>query len=257
MVTDTETRRVIFIEFSRDKPRRPFTIVTDEGEYVVEWCKRDETLYYHEGGSGGLDTEFKPDKGDVFWAAPDAIVRAEEGATRLKRTKWKARFEGAVNDGWGADGISEGETIYCEACDDFLPTEDTDNPCDHIWWCDDAVDWSSPDERCPWDCEDCHANGWEVGPAPPMMLIARGYGKAASSLAVTVRSIMARYGHTPESLAKTMRWCDQGKHALAAALRGEASSEVDANAIDWVAHRLKLDEDERVGLMEAFGFDDD
>jgi hypothetical protein len=257
MATDVKAERIIFIEY---QDGRPFEVVTASNDgkcrtyYDVEWCRRDQCLYIHE--SGGSTSPIAVRKGTDFWACADAPIKIEDGATRRKRSKFRKKLQTAIAGDWVA-GISGGECTYCPVCEDYLPTEDTYHPCAHIWWCDDAGWWSTPGERCPWDCADCRAHGREVRPAPPMTLVAQGYGRAASGLAALVRSVLAKHGLTPESLARKMGWCARGKSAIAAALRGEASPEVDADALDSVARRLPLGEADRVGLREAFGFSDE
>jgi hypothetical protein len=255
MATKAETERVIFIEYDDG---RPFGVVTLRGEggcreyYNLEYCNRDKQIYFHDSGGGGYTSPIEVSAGTKFWAAPDAPVEAQEGAIRLKRAVGRRKFEEALAGGW-VKGISEGETVYCRDCDDFLPTGDTNAPCDHVWWCDWLSDWSRPDERCPWDCPDCLARGREVQmPAAPI-LIAQGYGLAASPLATLARRLLSRHGLTPETLGERMR-CDDWAAAARMALRDEIHPEANFYDLGRLAGELKLGEAERDELFEVFGF---
>lgn len=259
MVTETRktTERVIFIEYLDG---RPFSIETTDRDdasygdtYDVEYCKRDRQLYYHLSGCGPI-REFHVSKGRGYWAAGGIVVKADDGARRLKRAKGKKAFERILNGDWTLGDYQQSETEYCPTCDDYLPSGDTDELCEHCWWCDDAGWWSKPGERCPWDCDACREEGRETRPVPPMMAVARGYGIAASSVARTTRRILDSHGLTPEMLAGRMGWsCDQKVEAVRMALRGEVDPRVTLRELVAVARRLDLNPDTERELVRAFG----
>jgi hypothetical protein len=161
---EIETERVVYVEF---QDGRPFSILTlDEKDcrsvYDVEYCRRDDRLYFHLSGFGAIEITARA--GDIFWAAKDFPLTVEAGATRRKTLPRKypslRNFRGA--DGRFHDDMDESDCIYCSICNDRLPTEDSYRPCDHLWWCEDKTEWSTPEERCPPDCWDCTERGLET-----------------------------------------------------------------------------------------------
>jgi hypothetical protein len=143
-----------------------------------DWCKRDGTLRYHNSGSGG-EIRFHvarfvhptPPKAELWVADGLPVVTA----ARRKDGTWGERRVGAAEllrrgyariarprslplvnaypyrkvkttlnpfeAGW------EGDTIYCDRCDDHLPSEDTYRPCDHVEWCDECGMWVYTDDQ--------------------------------------------------------------------------------------------------------------
>jgi hypothetical protein len=132
---------------------RPFSVVTREWipdatispywrrtEYDFDWCRAEQTLYWHEVGSGGDSPLSWPGQ---YWAA-DGIDVAHEKDTAERLDILPAPFTVArLFD----DAIETGHTIWCGKCQDHYP-DDYGNPCAHVWWCDECSDWSTPDERC-------------------------------------------------------------------------------------------------------------
>jgi hypothetical protein len=253
MATDTKTERVVFIEYQGG---RPFTIITTSNDgrcrdyYDVEYCRRDRQLYYHNSGGGGYTRPIEVDARTTFWASPDASLTVAEGATRRKRATGKKAFERALA-GYNVFTFDESACTYCSVCDDYLPTEDDDSPCPHVWWCDDAGWWSKPGERCPWDCADCREYGREVSPPPPMVVLARGYGMAASELGSLARRLMEEHGFTPESLAERMG-CADWEEGIAMTLRGEVHPGATRYRLETVAVVMNLDTTEQDELIRAF-----
>lgn len=178
---DEECERILFVEY-RDS--RPFSVVTDRATYDFEWCKRDGCLYKHDSGSGG--GPFPVDERMTYWAAPDAKLVGdydvdEREYRELPPGPPPGQRLAEAPEGYPLatllDDTSEGETVYCSKCDDWLPGEDTYHPCDHIRWCDRAGWWSTPDERCPAGCEDCLSDGYPTAAlSKPMLLVAEGFG---------------------------------------------------------------------------------
>jgi hypothetical protein len=167
MATDTNTERVIFIEYRAGRPFSIETTTTEDASY-----------------------------GETY------AVDAEEGVRRRKRAPGKRAFERVLNGDWTVSRFQEGRCEFCPTCDDYLPSEDCDELCEHVWFCGESGDWSKPGERCPWDCEECREEGRETGPPPPMIVLAQGYGMAASELGSLTRRLLARHGFTPGSLAE-------------------------------------------------------
>lgn len=262
MTTETRktTERVIFIEYLDGRPSSIETTDRDDASYGdtydVEWCKRDLQLYYHLSGCGPI-REFHVSKGMGYWAAGGIAVNADDGARRLERAKGKKAFERILDGDWTQGDYRQSETEYCPTCDDYVPTGDTDSPCDHIWWCDEAGWWSKPGERCPWDCDACREEGRETEPMPPMIVVARGYGIAASPVASMTRRILQDRGLTPELLGERMGWhCDEKVEAVRMALRGEVDPRVTPRELVAVARKLDLDPDTERELMVNFGLNE-
>jgi hypothetical protein len=254
MSVDTKTERVIFIEYQHG---RPFTVITTENEgrcrnyYDVEWCERDRQLYYRNSGSGGYTRPIEVDARTTFWAAPDVPLVVAEGATRRKRADGKKAFERVLNGDWTVSKFSEGRCEYCQTCDDYLPCEDIDELCEHCWYCGESDDWSKPGERCPWECEECREYGRETKPPPPMVVLARGYGMAASELGSLARRLLDEHGFTVASLAERFG-CDEWTEGIAMALRGEVHPDATRYRLETVALVMGLDTAERDELVKAF-----
>jgi hypothetical protein len=53
------------------------------------------------------------------------------------------------------------EAVFCSECKDFFPEDST---CEHIWWCENDGQWSTPGERCNHVGLDCY--GDPVLPSP-------------------------------------------------------------------------------------------
>lgn len=71
----------------------------------------------------------------------------------------------------------------CETCDDYLPTDWDDEPCEHVWFCEDSGDWSKPGDRCPVGCVECLREGRETRSAGnSLAIIAEGYGMAVEGI---------------------------------------------------------------------------
>lgn len=78
--------------------------------YDVDWCKRDQALYYHWSGSGP-ETKNYTDNG--LNKLPEGITTFDQLIEHLD--------------------MAEEETSYCRICDDRLPDGAL---CDHLHWDD-------------------------------------------------------------------------------------------------------------------------
>lgn len=125
--------KIIAIVFQNDQP---FSVVTDSGcVYDVEYCKRDQTLYWNCSGSYGINDKkvyLEADGGDWFWLDPGFTAKDNSGGNIAGKRrdhidpKWLSGLES-----WG----EESDTVYCCICDDNLPTDEVvDNVCDHVHW---------------------------------------------------------------------------------------------------------------------------
>ena len=104
------------IEWRDDKPWDVAVYVNENGRietYAVDYCKRDDELYYH--WSGSTLSEGKERKG--LNVMPDIKTFDE----LIKH------FD-----------MCEDETQWCSQCNDRLPTE---NLCRHIYWDEDEEWW--------------------------------------------------------------------------------------------------------------------
>lgn len=153
MSGSSSRERIVFIEYHDDIPHAAVTS-DSKGyfqDYDLDWCKRDDRLYWHQSG-GWPDRPIvigKLVEGTVkFWATGDIKIKDGHNGVSLSRPLRKFPLKTLL------DPDNEMETIYCSECDDHLPTEDSPNPCDHIWWCKVTGWWSTPDERCAVGCVD-------------------------------------------------------------------------------------------------------
>ena len=109
------SKRIIAIAFQE---LRPFSLlVEDDGlrcTYDVDYCRRDNALYYHMSGCG--DVHLNTGLGPV-WIADGVPTESDRPFMRILNPdpKWLD-----PEMAWG----SNSETEYCEACDDWLPTDE-------------------------------------------------------------------------------------------------------------------------------------
>lgn len=139
-------------------------------EYDVVWSRRDGYLFHNSGCGGGPLVEVM----GHYHVSGDAAVIRERAATWCsardrppwlgKRTQ-KIRRRNATRrlrqlplciDGmqpgwdildWLENNAIQEDAVYCAECDDWLSGE-SNEPCDHVWWCDKSGWWSTPSERC-------------------------------------------------------------------------------------------------------------
>ena len=133
MTTKAET----IVAMSFDAAGRPFSFAIDLGHcYDVDWCERDQRLYYHMSGGGAQPGVAFLDPQDTYWLAagyrlPDWVSLADYGKRiDIPDPRWLV---------WPPDLASEGDTVWCTVCDDHMPSEDV---CEHLVWDDDAAVWA-------------------------------------------------------------------------------------------------------------------
>lgn len=105
--------------------------------YDVEWCRRDVRLYGHLSGFGG-----GPYVGGhhPWWAASGVELEGDPSPhLRLERMPLHWTPENL----WG-QVCDHTETEYCTLCDDYLPTSDGYEACEHLFWCDECGTWTGP-----------------------------------------------------------------------------------------------------------------
>ena len=162
-----EEDRIVFIEYSND---RPFAVVTDDGGadyYDFDWCKSNEQLYYHCSGGGGSAKEivlshFSDPSPPLqkIWAAEgvgfvelvdkdgewvNVAIDAERVRAMgyevidkpLNITPFLSEYDQKNKDAIfnPFDAACESETEYCSICDDRFPDDST---CRHLFWSDDG-----------------------------------------------------------------------------------------------------------------------
>lgn len=134
-------QRVVAATFVRHGPERrltPFhlTLRSSNGrrdEYFdVAYCKRDDTLFYSETGSGPATNPVFAEgggggEGDVTWVAPGMAARNGAGQDlELLMGEWP---------GVDLDDLVQGDTVWCNECGDRLPEDDL---CGHVAECDEC-----------------------------------------------------------------------------------------------------------------------
>lgn len=102
--------KIVFVEWRGEKPFDVWcaTSPTWIETFDVEWCERDQLLYYHRSGGGNYTL---PDGDDGLSNLPEGIKTLEQFIQRF--------------------GMVEEETLWCTICEDRFPK---DGLCDHIWW---------------------------------------------------------------------------------------------------------------------------
>ena len=131
--------------------------------YDVDWCESTQEYVYH-CSSGG--TRLPMDISGIYWSRNPEDVREVPsrlvGKASRKRNKTRRLTELPVEfqgDGdlfnWLEYNCRESDIEYCSICKSYMATADTDEPCEHIWWCEKHATWSTPPERLDCDCEDC------------------------------------------------------------------------------------------------------
>jgi len=154
-----------------------------------DWCKAEKSLYFHNCGQGGKidyhvgrSVQPVPPKAQLWVAEGVPILAYSEGGKRERRVRgatellkrgyqlidqplrlpcidyMACKTKTTMNPfyaGW------EGETVWCTRCQSSHPCEDTNNPCEHIAWCDGCANWIYSesrtwveDERSTCDCKE-------------------------------------------------------------------------------------------------------
>lgn len=164
MATDDYEGRIVFAQFD-EHTGHPYVVLTHkqeedgsfrEHEYVFYCSKQYELMYYytgdrratpiqiHQGVYVQKDGSHKPST-SVYWAAPDVEVKEEGKCRRLKHLprKYTAR---KLFDEYDVIVLAS-SPVYCSTCDDYFP-DHVEEFCEHVWWCDECGDVSTPDDRC-------------------------------------------------------------------------------------------------------------
>lgn len=134
--------KVILVVFQNNRPWMITTIKDGRyGEtYDVDYCKKENQLYYHCVGSGSIITNeiFVDGQGD-YWLDKKYEPIFNPGCKEGKRLT-------EINDEYKkypSEYCIKLETVFCDVCNDNIPTND-ESPCDHIFW-DEDIGWSSDD----------------------------------------------------------------------------------------------------------------
>lgn len=136
-----ENEVAILIIFHRDKPHSVMT--TPNGgksyrTYDVDYCKRDDQLYFRHSGSGPVASDgLHEDGGGETWLA-DGYALNSDADNKLIAVR-PAPYD--IHPGeWD---MFEETTAYCTICKDNLPDE-SESPCEHLKWDKEAGDWGGP-----------------------------------------------------------------------------------------------------------------
>lgn len=151
---DSEKERVVFVEFNSDGT--PWEVITQEHcygyvrghDYDFAVSKR-YGLLFHESGSGPASAikvyqSFQNDTPvtSSYWAPPDVGVEEVGTCIRLEALPDEYTPEKLF------DGIEcAGQMVWCSVCEDWTPDNCMDF-CEHVWYCLDCNETSTPDERC-------------------------------------------------------------------------------------------------------------
>lgn len=165
---DGRTEKILAIEYFRDDSGKilPFSVFTAgsdnpdyHSEYDFDFCKSNQTLYYHNSSMGcafyvnKLANPSIPPSSFLWW---DKSIHPESNDGQARRhltvEEIKAIGYGVIGEPLEIDGSKNpfdnaeyGELQYCSECDEFFREDDL---CEHIWWCDKCGWFSTPDERC-------------------------------------------------------------------------------------------------------------
>ena len=124
-------------------------------EYWVDWCRRDRCYLFHLAGGGGCP----PVVIDGLYWTPDPSWVTEQPSTLVnddaRCRNSTRRLDAMPIDLKGCDDLLDylnqhernEEAVWCSRCRDDLPNDDL---CEHIWWCDRASWYSTPEERSRW-----------------------------------------------------------------------------------------------------------
>ena len=152
-------------------PHSVFTVAADApldpkhaccSVYDFNYCRRDDTVYFHNSGGGGgvylgqISNAKKQPRCCIWYDA--TLVDPTDSSIKQRHL---ARH---TIEQWGYDIVAapltldfhsgeqnpfiygvEGDVEYCTKCDDHFTT---DEPCEHIWWCEKCSNWSTPQDRC-------------------------------------------------------------------------------------------------------------
>lgn len=146
---------IVMVEFRKEEGKDelvPWEITTQHGEYSrisrydIEYTKTYGYYCYSLSGSGGNMSLWHP---DAFYLRDDHVNQGVCENFSLYSDKRLIEFP-LAQEKWDEflEQLIEGETVYCSECDDRLPERAAYRPCEHVWYCDDCSQYSTPDERC-------------------------------------------------------------------------------------------------------------
>ena len=138
---DSENEPAVIDYIEYDGNDRPMNVHTDGRRcWDFNWSEREQELYYHESG-GSFDKVTLP----KFVETPDPpfkifirpglrVVVPDEDRDATPEDFARLgllRIDEPLGDPF--KNACEGRTMYCTICEDDLPYEWTDSPCDHVW----------------------------------------------------------------------------------------------------------------------------
>lgn len=165
---------ILLIEYCENKPH---SVITAWDCWDVDWCKRDQMMYFHLSGgkcqlnwtehSGGFChdrgcTEYRKStvdgqvvefhgKVDIDLKYSREIVWVNRHFVNVANDAGKTILDSPIDLGDGVvnpflhnDFGGDTPTVYCSTCDDNLPDDDL---CDHLDWCEEHCTYkgSTPD----------------------------------------------------------------------------------------------------------------
>jgi len=169
---DNRQRAVVAVFHLRGDGRYELrSVYTVEGDdrriqgYDVDWCEQMQEYVYHMSSFGSpLPLEVD----GIYWSLqPDAVAakpcrltdpeaRERNATRRLSQLPPEFVTNGSSDIfDWLVNNYRESEVEYCSICQSYVPTADTDYPCEHIWWCRENAGWSTPNERFDCACAHC------------------------------------------------------------------------------------------------------
>lgn len=157
-----EYDRIEMIEYGVDGEPQMIAVGT---HCTVDWCERDDQLYWHDVGGGGVLLQESDFKCRPVWVAAGVTIQAgqypdydEISVDEAKAKGWSLLDEPLLLTQYGKETrnpfeVAEGDisTWYCRICDDNFPAE---NECKHLAW----LPWhgimgTGDGERCELDDE--------------------------------------------------------------------------------------------------------
>ena len=141
--------------------------------YDVGWSKYYHSYLYHNSSSGFHDPEVsgiyflsgdmkvkeKPcqlvdSRDKPPWRGKRTLaIRKRNRTRRLARLPKNFDMAGVANLlEWLQQNGIESDAVYCSICRDFFPGNNDYDLCEHIWWCEQTGDYSTPKDRCK--CKD-------------------------------------------------------------------------------------------------------
>lgn len=137
-----EDKPLAVVLFNDNKPRSMFFGTDYFYEYDVDYSKENDSWYYHLSGMSP-NVQYT---GEQFWANKDFNGWHFVGCKNLNEENRLSNLSDDFIEIY--ENLVQSAVIWCSKCRDCFPTDETDNPCLHIWWCEKCGLWSSPGDRC-------------------------------------------------------------------------------------------------------------